>query len=183
MRYLFVAIAVFMGHLVMAQNEVTGDSKEGTAYLQGYADMGLAASIDQGGPYALRMNLLGGAGFNDWLFVGIGPGLRISRQVRSIPLFADFRIGNRIRESAFYGAVGGGISVGSRRSMAVIGPAGHAEIGVRLNKRQIGGTTIYLGYEIYTAEVVEYSVSGRNNYGRFDIVDIRAIVLGLGFSF
>lgn len=183
MRFIPVIIAVLMGHLLMAQDEDFQESEEGNVYLQGFIDLGSSASVNSTNVHALRVNFLFGAGFNDWIFIGLGPGIRINRSVRSFPVCADIRIGNRDRERAFYCAFGGGISAISRRSYEVVGPAGHGEIGIRINNKQKGGVIIFLGYEIYSAEVMEIAGSGFFSSSRYKVEDIQAVTFGIGFSF
>ncbi len=183
MRFVFIAIAVFMVHLVMAQDDDLQEFEDGNVYLQGFVEIGSSVSVNGADVHALRINLLFGAGFNDWLFLGVGPGIRINRNLRSLPLNADIRIGNRVKEKAFFCALGGGVSVGSRKSYEVIGPAGHAEIGIRYNTKQKGAAIIYLGYEVYSAEVTEIRGTGSFRYSSFDLIDLHAITVGFGFSF
>jgi hypothetical protein len=95
------------------------------------------------------------------------------------------RVGNRTRKRAFFGALGGGLSFGSKSGYESLGPTGHAEIGIRFNNDRKGGFIISCGYELYSAEVVD-DVQGNmfwSGYSRIEIVDIYAITVGIGFSF
>lgn len=166
-----------------------GSSQERSVYLQGFADLGIAAANNERNANSFRLNLLVGAGFNDWLFIGAGPGIRLSKSLRSIPLMADIRIGNLERKIAFFGALGGGLSMGSKTNFEYIGPAGHAEIGLRFNNDRKGGFIIFVGYEVFSAEMTEtvrprgINTAGLNSFDRFRIVDIKSISIGIGYSF
>lgn len=168
----------------MAQDDESPPPKDGPVYFQGFVDVGYSSAMSERNASALRLNFLFGAGFNDWLFIGAGPAMRMSRGLRTFPLFADIRIGNLTRKYAFFFAAGGGVTVGSKFGLEYNGPAGHAEIGLRVNNARKGGFIISFGFETYSAYITqEVNSIYISDLYRYSLRDIQAVTMGIGFSF
>lgn len=180
-----VIIAVFLlicGTGLMAQNVEAIPIARGQSYFQGYADIGYTAALSTTNANGLRANFVLGVGFSNRFFLGAGPGIRMSKNMRTFPVFVDFRYGNLMKKQAFFFAVGGGATFGSFNSFQYNGPASHADVGLRFNNDRGGAFYFSVGCEFFSAEIME-TTGGFTRYTRGKMYDLQLLTFGIGFSF
>lgn len=182
MKGVIACILLLAGSVLYGQETTSLPIAKGRAYYQGFFDLGYAAAITPANANGFRANFIHGVGFSNRFFVGAGPGIRAHKNMRTFPILVDFRYGDLSKKTAFYFAAGGGVTVGSINSFAYNGPAGHAEFGVRFNNERSGGFYITLGYESYSAEILQ-ETGGTFLFWRPEIAQIQAVTFGIGFSF
>jgi hypothetical protein len=157
------------------------DNQEFKRGYKGLVETGYQIGVGDYGIDRLKLNIINGYQFNQYLYLGLGTGVRhyYDEGTTLAPIFTDFRVNFLDRKISPYISIGIGYSFNAEYHFEDVGLMFNPSVGVSFKLLKKTAVNVALDYEMQQAEYYDYG----NYYHEKSNENIGAIGITVGISF